>query len=84
MMLFARSIRDVVVVVVVVVPLGFSLSKYISAVFASSSRGFSCFRVRDEIGSAARKTRICCVFGKGGWQTVSDDDDDDDDDDDAR
>ena len=35
MMLFARSIRDVVVVVVVVVPLGFSLSKYISAVFAS-------------------------------------------------
>tara|TARA_B000000437_G_scaffold205311_1_gene171461 strand:- start:119 stop:268 length:150 start_codon:yes stop_codon:yes gene_type:complete len=34
MMLFARSIRDVVVVVVVV-PLGFSLSKYISAVFAS-------------------------------------------------
>ena len=33
MMLFARSIRDVVVVVVV--PLGFSLSKYISAVFAS-------------------------------------------------
>ena len=44
MMLFARSIRDVVVVVVVVVPLGFSLSKYISAVFASLfARVFVCF-----------------------------------------